>query len=363
MYLESEALTADRRTFLRRSAGALIVGTALPAALASSAEAGARRLPGQGRAIVGDVLEFALRSREWRGAFGFVKLRLHRALVDRREVFYIRTDASDRGFARRERLVYAPKLETLAVGGVAGAIYLVEGQPAVVSTEPGRRDYTPAWRLHRTTWRGEPQPLASVADVDRARREGRLEVVRTRIIINAPLVKWSTGELAVDRKLRAYLGDGQLIEPPDTAAMTVTFKLHECFPGSRYIVTDHSIRPAAEMTHTAYAPRLQGRPRQLGATGRTNVFMNGRKGPGPMGFQPSVFDSDPGDRDWSPYWDHFTYAWRRPRAARVLRNERTIAAAHRRGQLRRFPGVPDTRGRVFTVNCPVPVVAPATFGR
>lgn len=76
---------------------------------------------------------------------------------------------------------------------------------------------------------------------------------------------------------------------------------------SRYIVTDHSIAPAAKMTRTAFAPRLHGRPRDAGATGRTNVFMNGVKGSGPMEAQPSVFDSDPGDPVWSPYWDHFTY--------------------------------------------------------
>jgi hypothetical protein len=31
------------------------------------------------------------------------------------------------------------------------------------------------------------------------------------------------------------------------------------------------------------------------------------------------------------------------------------------GELTEFPGTPDTKGEVFTVNCPVPVTAPATF--
>jgi hypothetical protein len=43
-----------------------------------------------------------------------------------------------------------------------------------------------------------------------------------------------------------------------------------------------------------------------------------------MGFQPSVFDFDAGELD-------------------------------------EFPGTPDTSGTVFTVNCPVPVLAPPTF--
>jgi hypothetical protein len=31
------------------------------------------------------------------------------------------------------------------------------------------------------------------------------------------------------------------------------------------------------------------------------------------------------------------------------------------GDVEEFPGVPDTKGTVFTVNCPVPVLAPNTF--
>jgi hypothetical protein len=165
----------------------------------------------------------------------------------------------------------------------------------------------------------------------------------------------------VDGKLRDYLGDGQLIERPDTERLEVMFKLHECFPGSRYIVTDHSIAPAADGTHTVYAPGLHDRPIDAGATGRTNVFMNGFRGPGPMKHQPSVFDSDAGEPQWSPYWDHYTMEWRNGREPRVLRRQQEVLAARDRRELREFPGVPDTKGEVFTVNCPVPVVAPATF--
>ena len=88
------------------------------------------------------------------------------------------------------------------------------------------------------------------------------------------------------------------------------FKLHECFPGVRYIVCDTSMEPMAAGMNIAHSPGLTRSPK-ADATGRTNVFMNGIKGSGPMGFQPSVFDSQAGDMDWSPYWDHMTYAWRK----------------------------------------------------
>jgi hypothetical protein len=142
--------------------------------------------------------------------------------------------------------------------------------------------------------------------------------------------------------------------------MRVTFKLHECFPGVRYIVADTSLEPMAEGMHIVPSPGLTDNP-SAGATGRTNVFMNGLEGPGPMGFQPSVFDSKAGDPAWSPYWDHMTYASADGVEPRVLPSEEEVHAARNAGELEEFPGTPDTNGEVFTVNCPVPVLAPNTF--
>jgi hypothetical protein len=110
----------------------------------------------------------------------------------------------------------------------------------------------------------------------------------------------------------------------------------------------------------AHTPQLAGAS-DAGATGRTNVFMNGIEGPGPMGFQPSVFDTQAGDPEWSPYWDHMTYAWADGVTPRLLTTEADIHAARDAGELEEFPGVPDTNGEIFVVNCPVPVLAENTF--
>jgi hypothetical protein len=146
----------------------------------------------------------------------------------------------------------------------------------------------------------------------------------------------------------------------DTSGLTVTFKLHECFPGVRYIVCDTSLEPMAEGMAVVHSPGLERSP-DAGATGRTNVFMNGIEGPGPMGFQPSVFDSAAGAAEWSPYWDHMTYAWADGVTPRVLTTEQEVHDERDAGQLEEFPGTPDTDGQIFTVNCPVPIVAPNTF--
>ena len=354
----------DRRRFLGQAAGLTALGGSVPGLLAAcGGEDGREQAAEEPRAVVGDVLDFALASDEWEGNFGFVILRLHAGIVDGKEVFFIRTDVSDEEIAKRERLVHVPKIAPLARDGLAGDAFEFEGaaQPAVLSSEPGRDDYTPAWQLHRVRWKSEPRRLRSVAEIAAAERDGDVSVERTDACLNAALVKWSTGSLAVDTEGKEYLGPGQLLEPPDTSAMRVMFKLSQCFPGSRYIVTDHSIEPAAAMTSTVFAPRLQGGPREAGTTGRTNVFLNGIPGPGPMGFQPSAFDTDAGDPEWSPYWDHMSYQWKDGVEPRVLKSEKAVHKARDDGELEEFPGTPDTKGEVFTVNCPVPVLAPVTF--
>jgi hypothetical protein len=347
------------RLLLPRAFAADAPPTTEPAAPVSVEEA-----TEQSEAIVGDVVEFALASDEWPGEFGFVTMRVHAGVVDGNDVYFVRTDTSDEAYAAAEQLVFVPKIASLSGEGLSGDAYVVEDdadQPVVFSTEPGREDYTPAWTLHRVTWTAEPRRLGSVTDVTTAEEAGELTVERTPIVFNAGIVKWSNGEMAVDEERTGYLGQGQLLAPVDTAEMTAMFKLGQCYPGSRYFVLDHSIAPVAEMTLTVTSPRLHQGPSEAGATGRTNVFMNGIEGPGPMGFQPSAFDWDAGDPAWSPFWDHYTYAWRDGVEPRVLTSQQAIHEARDAGELDEFPGMPDTQGEVFTVNCPVPVLAPITF--
>lgn len=366
----------QRREFLYRGGRFALLGMVAPGVLAacatdtepsgtSAAKSPADVVKGrrlvEGTPLVGDVIDFALTSDEWEGAFGFVTLRLHRAMVDGKDAYFIRTDTSDRTLAGSEGLVFAPKLGALTGPGLSGEMFLFDDDhPAVLSSEPGRGDFTPAWRVSRVEWTGAPKSLGSVEAVRQAETKGQLRVKPTKAILNAGCVKWSSGELPIDSELKEYLGGGQLIEKPDTQGLKVTFKLHECFPQVRYIVVDTSLEPMAVGMNIAPSPALAGSSK-AGGTGRTNVFMNGLKGPGPMGFQPSVFDSQAGAEEWSPYWDHMTYAWKKNKTARVLTSEDDVHAARDAGELDEFPGTPDTKGEIFTVNCPVPVTAPNTF--
>jgi hypothetical protein len=333
-----------------------------PAAAASPSTAAAAGVDAQ--AIVGDVLDFALTSDDWEGEFGFVEFRLHRGHVDGEDVYVIRTDTSDEEFASETGMLVVPKLATLTGTDLVGRAVVIDagadGQGIVFSSEPGRDDFTPACQIQRASFSGDATLLTSIADVDAAADEGTLTLTDTDIVANMPFIAWSNGALPVDDERTAYLGPGQLLAEPDTDAMTVRFKLHECYPNVRYIVTDVELAPMAEGMAVGHSPAFAGAS-EAGATGRTNVFMNGVDGPGPMGFQPSVFDTQAGDPEWSPYWDHLTYAWADGVEPRVLTTEDDVHAARDAGDLEEFSGTPDTGGETFVVNCPVPVLADNTF--
>lgn len=359
--------TLSRRRFLAAAAGLGAAafgascgsdgGSPAPASPPAAATSSAR--PRQGAVLVGDVLDHALWDDRWPGAFGYVTFRLHQAFVDGEEAFYIRTDASDEEFAKREKLVFAPIMaKGLTRPGAVADLFLFEGSdhPAVLSTAPHRADFTPAFRVNRVTFVQQAQGLRSAEAVLAAAENGQVRVTTTDIVVNFPVVQWPGGSLPVDDERAAYLGKGQLLEPPDTATGRVTFKLHGCFPSSWYIVTDTTSAPMADMMHIAAAPSAAGLT-EAGATARILVFGNGIEGSGPMGFQKSVMDSTAGDPSWSPYWDHYTYLWTDGSTPSVLKAPSDIARAVEAGRLREFPGTPDTNGRLFMVNCPVPVLA------
>jgi hypothetical protein len=128
MLPQSHPTEISRREFLGWTArGAVKLGllsASAPAILAAcsrdqtsqgTAPAGASPSPtSQEGAIVGDVIEYALTSDEWPGAFGFATFRLHRGVFRGKDVNFIRTDTSDQSYAKQEKLVWAPKLSSLS---------------------------------------------------------------------------------------------------------------------------------------------------------------------------------------------------------------------------------------------------------
>lgn len=230
----------------------------------------------------------------------------------------------------------------------------------VVSTVPGESDYTPAFRLHRVTFTGSARLLNSVNAIKDAQSSGVVRVAASSLAVNYPFVRWPGGELSVDTVREAYLGGGQLLSAPDVSKRQVTFKLQQCFPGEWYIVTDTSASPMAPMMKITASPGTAPLTK-AGATAKILVFGGGIKGPGPMGFQPSIVDSRPANPVWSPFWDHFTFTWENGKKPVVVKHQNELLDLEKAGALKRWPGTPDTQGQLFIVNCPIPVSGPVRW--
>ena len=369
---ESMELTRQplsRRGFLQVSAatvGAAALAGVLPRSLLAQSEAGGFGVVSpnptpddQATVLVDDVLDFRLRGDfAWNG--GWVQFRLHEGRIDGEPIWYIRTDASDQTFASDEGLVFVPLLAIArSVEGGTGRIYIFDdGSPAVLSTGPGHDDFTPLYEVVNVS--GGNGSLDNEAAIKAAAASGQIALEETPVVVNYPAVKWPGGELPVDTVVELPLANGPLLAAPDTEAMTVTFKLHQCYPESRYIITDTSAVPMAPMMSIPGSPATAGLA-AAGAASTITVFGNGLTGPGAMGFQPGVFREKAGEPAWSPLWDHFTAVWADPAAAALLTTQAEITQLADSGALEIFVGTPDTGGQGFVVNCPAPITAPNDF--
>ena len=318
--------------------------------------------PAAAQVIVGDVLDFTLSPEgRWPGHFGSVTLVLHHGFYDGGDACFIRTDASDSQFAEANGLVFVPLLKNaLKAPGSFGKIYLFDAgsteQRPVVNTVPGQTTFSPAFQVHHVTFTGEAEVLNSEQAIEEAAAAGVVEVEATETIVNYPLVLWPDGGLPVDPDLENPLGPGVLIGEPDMANGTVTFKLHQCYPGSRYIATDTSAAPMAPMMGVSASEATQALI-EANATAPIYVFMPGLPGPAAMGGQPSVFNSTAGDPIWSPFWEHKTVAWNEGVEPVVLTSEAEVLERESAGEVTIFMGVPETDPVSFVVNCPAPVLA------
>ncbi len=348
----------------RQRVSPTVASTTAAPAPTTAAAAGANAEAGT-EVVVGDVTDFVLSSDAWPGDFGSVTFKLHEAFYNGDMVYHIRTDASEPGFAQQNGLVFVPLLNAaLAHEDATSPIYTfdkgVSDQRSVLASIPGMDNFSPALRVHKVSFNGSPTLLNSVEAVESAEAGGDITVEKLDLIVNYPLIKWGDAGLTVDNELKVALGPGQLFEEADLNGLQVTMKLHQCYPGSRYIVTDTSTSKMAPMMAIAASPPTQ-KLAEIGATDEIWVFGNGIEGSGVMGFQPAIFDNKATEPAWSPFWNHFTLVWNDDATPRVLKNSAEIRAAKEAGELEEFNGVPDSHPNGFVVNCPAPILAPNTF--
>ncbi|HSD04134.1 MAG TPA: hypothetical protein VLB45_00075, partial [Nitrosopumilaceae archaeon] len=116
-----------------------------------------------------------------------------------------------------------------------------------------------------------------------------------------------------------------------------------------YISTEASDKDLADHLtkltgfRVAYTPALQKTPAD--ALAQIYAFENGIEGQGPLGFQPNVADSQPGDLNYSPLWAINIVKWTDGSTPRELKSQTEILAAQTNGELTITPSG-------FIVNCP-----------
>ena len=152
---------------------------------------------------------------------------------------------------------------------------------------------------------------------------------------------------------RGAMMEGAMMENKLTkTSLPVTLPLTRGYVGGNevfYISTEASDKELAmhltQLTgsRVAYSPALGRTPD--GALANIYAFTNGIKGPGPLGFQPNVADSQPGDARYSPVWRINTVEWQGGATPRELKSEQQILDAQSAAEVK----VTATK---MVVNCP-----------
>jgi hypothetical protein len=116
-----------------------------------------------------------------------------------------------------------------------------------------------------------------------------------------------------------------------------------------YISTEASDAGLAEHltnitgSRVVFAPSLARAP--PASLANIYAFENGIEGPGPLGFQPNVADSQPGDEEYSPLWRIILVKWNEDVTPTELKSEQEILAAQQEGKLA-------INVTTMVVNCP-----------
>jgi hypothetical protein len=113
--------------------------------------------------------------------------------------YYIQTDASDQSYASQQGVNLVPRLSNAIAGGAVDDIYKVTNfnqgnviPSAPIPAGPGNTDpdYTPLWQVSLVTWRSgtTPYTLKSEEEVLNAQSQGLVDIVKTNIIVNFPVI-------------------------------------------------------------------------------------------------------------------------------------------------------------------------------
>ena len=299
---------------------------------------------------------------------------LHKGYYDGGEVFFIITDSSDPTHVKiitenqgwkvelAPPLAKAPKAALsktyMFTNGISGnGVHGFQGE--VFTSTPAQQDIYSALTSHvHVTWNEDSTPriLDSEQAILDAVDSGDVTLNELDVVLNMPQIIWPKGQMMVkdDKTITddmAY-GGGQITDI-DTEEMTVTFIAHRGWgPDGRtiyYIVTDATPSGPANMMGVVNTPTAASLIANQAAVDLFQ-FKNGISGTGPLGFQPGIAASAPGDENYSPMWRIFMIGWDDTSQAQILETIGDINAYKAEGLI--DIGIARPMDSDHIVNCP-----------
>jgi len=299
---------------------------------------------------------------------------MHQGYYNGEAVYYIITDSSDPTHAeiitenQGWKVELAPLLANapdaalsttyMFTNGVSGdGVHGFQGE--VLTSTPAQADVYSALASHvHVTWDDASTPftLDSEDAIMDAADQGLVTLTELDVVLNMPQIVWPEGQMPVkeDKTLtdETPYGGGQVLDI-DMEEMTVTFIAHRGWgPDGRtvyYIVTDATPVGPANMMGVTDAPVNAALIANSAAVDLFQ-FMNGIKGSGPLGFQPGIAASAPGDSNYSPMWRIFMIGWDDPTSASLLETKGDIDFYNQEGKLTVNLARPMDADHI--VNCP-----------
>ena len=267
---------------------------------------------------------------------------LHQGYYEGGDVYFIITDSSDPKHAEiiTENQGWQVELAPLLINTPDEALsktYMftngIEGdgvhgfQGEVFTSTLAQADMYSALASHvHVTWSdgATSRTLDSDSMIMEAADNGEITLTKLDVVLNMPQIIWPDGQMMVkeDKTLTGETpyGGGQVLDI-DTEEMNVTFIAHRGWgPDGRtiyYIVTDATPSGPAGMMGVVSVTSSASLIANSAAVDLFQ-FRNGLEGIGPLGFQPGIAASAPGDVNYSPMWRIFMIGWDNPDEAQLL---------------------------------------------
>ena len=267
---------------------------------------------------------------------------LHQGYYNSESVYFIVTDSSDSKYAeiiteqQGWKVELAPPLANTPEAALSTTYIFSNGvqgdgvlgfQGEVFTSTPAQPEvYSALTSNIQVTWNDGQRPavLDSEEAILNAENQRKITLTELDVVINMPQIVWPEGQILVkeDKTLTddTPYGGGQVLDI-DLDEMTVTFIAHRGWgPDGRtiyYIVTDATPVGPANMMGVTSAPTSAS---LIASSAAVDLFQfkNGIKGSGPLGFQPGIAASAPGDVNYSPMWRIFMISWNDPANASLL---------------------------------------------